>query len=70
MRGTTPAETEWFVRDLAFGSNAPKFHLPSLGTMAITNYAYKNINEPLSKALAESLENLMETIMFNKGRLP
>ena len=68
--GTTPAETEWFVRDLAFGSNAPKFHLPSLGTMAITNYAYKNINEPLSKALAESLENLMETIMFNKGRLP
>ncbi len=68
--GTTPAETEWFVRDLAFGSNAPKFHLPSLGTMAITNYAYKNINDPLSKALAESLENLMETIMFNKGRLP
>ena len=68
--GTMPSETEWFVRDLAFGSNAPKFHLPSLGTMAITNYAYKNINEPLSKALAESLENLMETIMFNKGRLP
>tara|TARA_B100000963_G_scaffold167539_1_gene145547 strand:- start:120 stop:4319 length:4200 start_codon:yes stop_codon:yes gene_type:complete len=68
--GTTPAETEWFIRDLAFGSNAPKFHLPSLGTMAITNYAYKNINEPLSKALAESLENLMQTIMFNKGRLP
>ena len=66
----TPAETEWFVRELAFGNSAPKFHLPSLGTMAITNYAYKNINDVLGKALAESVELMMETIMFNRGRLP
>lgn len=69
-KGINPAETEWFVRELAFGNSAPKFHLPSLGTMAITNYAYKNINEVLAKALAESVELMMETIMFNKKRLP
>ena len=68
--GMAPAETEWFVRELAFGNSASKFHLPSLGTMAITNYAYKNINDVLGKALAESVELMMETIMFNKKRLP
>ncbi len=68
--GINPAETEWFIRELAFGNSAPKFHLPSLGTMAITNYAYKNINDVLGKALAESVELMMETIMFNTGRLP
>ena len=68
--GIAPSETEWFIRELAFGNSASKFHLPSLGTMAITNYAYKNINDVLGKALAESVELMMETIMFNKKRLP
>ena len=68
--GIAPAETEWFIRELAFGNSASKFHLPSLGTMAITNYAYKNIYDVLGKALAESIELMMETIMFNKKRLP
>ena len=68
--GMAPSETEWFVRELAFGNSASKFHLPSLGTMAITNYAYKNINDVLAKALTESVELMMETIMFNRDRLP
>ena len=68
--GIAPSETEWFIRELAFGSSASKFHLPSLGTMAITNYAYKNINDVLGKALAESVLLMMETIMFDREKLP
>ncbi len=68
--GIAPSETEWFIRELAFGNSASKFHLPSLGTMAITNYAYKNINDVLGKALAESIVLMMETIMFNREKLP
>jgi hypothetical protein len=69
-RGTTPAETEWFVRELAYGNSAMKFHLPSLGTMAVTNYTFKNIAEPLAKALAETLEQMMEAVDYNKRKLP
>ena len=69
-RGTTPAETEWFVRELAYGNSAMKFHLPSLGTMAVTNYTFKNIADVLAKALAETLEQMMEAVDYNKRKLP
>ena len=38
---TEQTATEWFQRDLAFGSSANKFHLPSLGTMAIATMGVK-----------------------------
>jgi len=69
-RGMELAETEWFVRELAFGSSAMKFHLPSLGTMAVANYTHTNVNEKISKALAESLEQMMEAVDYNKRLLP
>lgn len=69
-KGMELAETEWFVRELAFGSSAMKFHLPSLGTMAVANYTHTNVNEKISKALAESLEQMMEAVDYNKRLLP
>ena len=69
-QGTTPAMTEWFVKELAFGSSAMKFHLPSLGTMAIANYTYKNIQKGLSEGLAETLEQMMDGVRYNRSKLP
>ena len=66
--GLRPESTEWFQRELAFGNSAMKFHLPSLGTLAVMNYTYKNINEVLSKALAESLEAMIDEVNYDRNQ--
>ena len=66
--GLRPESTEWFQRELAFGNSAMRFHLPSLGTLAVMNYTYKNINEVLSKALAESLEGMIDEVNYDRNQ--
>ena len=50
---TEQAATEWFQRELAFGSSANKFHLPSLGTLALmTVGAGGTYNEIIAAAIS------------------
>ena len=50
---TEQTATEWFQRELAFGSSANKFHLPSLGTLALTSVGLGGtFNEVISAAIS------------------
>ena len=50
---TEQTATEWFQRELAFGSSANKFHLPSLGTLALTSIGLGGtFNEVISAAIS------------------
>ena len=50
--------TEWFQRELAFGSAANKFHLPSLGTLAVSTMAIKNTAKQIRELAIEAIDNL------------
>ncbi len=56
--GLEPRSNEWFQRELATEPSGMKFHLPSLGTMAVAQYSRRNIKDNLQKALSDMLYRL------------
>jgi hypothetical protein len=69
---TEQSATEWFQRELTFGSAANKFHLPSLGTMAVSTMGIKNTSQSIKKLAIEAIDNLYTFIEENRteAKLP
>lgn len=65
---TEMAATEWFQRELRFNTSASKFHLPSLGTMAMATLGVKPNNLGAVKKSAKEMLTLMaDFIMDNRA---
>jgi hypothetical protein len=63
---TEQSATEWFQRELTFGSAANKFHLPSLGTMAVNTMGATNTAREIRDAAISSLETMYSYIEHNR----
>jgi hypothetical protein len=64
---TEQSATEWFQRALAFGSAANKFHLPSLGTMAVSTMGVAATAKEIALAATRMIETLHIFIEENRG---
>lgn len=64
---TEQSTTEWFQRALAFGSAANKFHLPSLGTMAVSTMGVAATAKEIALAATRMIETLHIFIEENRG---
>ena len=64
---TKMGATEWFQRELRFNAGASKFHLPSLGTMAMATLGVRPNNLGAVKKSAKEMLTLMaDFIMDNR----